>query len=45
MRVIAEFVKNDLSEDQLLPVVQDLLPALMAVLSDAQVSASAEARS
>ncbi|KAI9638767.1 armadillo-type protein [Dioszegia hungarica] len=34
MRVIAEFVKNDLSEDQLLPVVRDLLPALLQVLGD-----------
>jgi hypothetical protein len=38
MRVIAEFVKNDLSEDQLLPVVRDLLPALLQVLGDSQVS-------
>jgi hypothetical protein len=39
MRVISEFVKNDLSEDQLLPVVQDLVPALLAVLGSPQVSA------
>lgn len=38
MRVIAEFVKNDLSEDQLLPVVRDLLPALLQVLGDSNVS-------
>lgn len=38
MRVIAEFVKNDLSEDQLLPVVRDLLPALLQILGDSQVS-------
>jgi hypothetical protein len=37
MRVITEFVKNDLSEEQLLPVVRDLLPALLNVLGDAQV--------
>lgn len=39
MRVVSEFVKNDLSEDQLLPVVQDLVPALLAVLGSPQVSA------
>lgn len=38
MRVIAEFVKSDLSEDQLLPVVRDLLPALLNVLGNVQVS-------
>jgi hypothetical protein len=37
MRVITEFVKNDLSEDQLLPVVQDLVPALLSVLGNPQV--------
>ncbi|GFZ49805.1 hypothetical protein JCM24511_07208 [Saitozyma sp. JCM 24511] len=39
MRVVSEFVKNDLSEDQLLPVVQDLVPALLAVLGSPQVHA------
>ncbi|WRT69867.1 uncharacterized protein IL334_006858 [Kwoniella shivajii] len=34
MRVISDFVRNDLSEDQLLPVVQDLLPAVLAILGD-----------
>lgn len=37
MRVIAEFVKNDLSEDQLLPVVNELVPALLTVLVNTQV--------
>ncbi|BEJ11716.1 hypothetical protein CspHIS471_0201760 [Cutaneotrichosporon sp. HIS471] len=32
MRVVTEFVKNELSEDQLVPVVRDLVPALLAVL-------------
>nr|XP_019043733.1 hypothetical protein I302_08314 [Kwoniella bestiolae CBS 10118]OCF22663.1 hypothetical protein I302_08314 [Kwoniella bestiolae CBS 10118] len=34
MRVISDFVRNDLSEDQLLPVVQDLLPAVLNILGD-----------
>ncbi|WVR07905.1 hypothetical protein IAU60_004948 [Kwoniella sp. DSM 27419] len=34
MRVISDFVRNDLSEDQLLPVVQDVLPAVLAILGD-----------
>nr|XP_019009559.1 uncharacterized protein I206_06208 [Kwoniella pini CBS 10737]OCF48340.1 hypothetical protein I206_06208 [Kwoniella pini CBS 10737] len=34
MRVISDFVRNDLSEDQLLPVVQDLLPAVLGILGD-----------
>ncbi|ORY34633.1 armadillo-type protein [Naematelia encephala] len=37
MRVVAEFVKNDLSEDQLLPVVRDLLPALLNILGNPQL--------
>jgi len=37
MRVVAEFVKNDLSEDQLLPVVRDLAPALLRILGAADV--------
>ena len=38
MRVIVEFVKNDLSEDQLQPVVQSLAPALLTILGDPQAS-------
>lgn len=37
MRVVQEFVKNDLSEDQLLPVVQHLAPALLAILGNPAV--------
>jgi len=37
MRVVAEFVKNDLSEDQLMPVVQDLAPALLSILANSDV--------
>lgn len=32
MRVVIEFVKNELSEDQLVPVVRDLVPALLSIL-------------
>ncbi|CAK9782992.1 ARM repeat-containing protein [Cutaneotrichosporon oleaginosum] len=32
MRVVTEFVKNELSEDQLVPVVRDLVPALLSIL-------------
>lgn len=34
MRVISEFVRNDLSEDQLLPVAREMLPALLSILGD-----------
>ncbi|WVQ75750.1 hypothetical protein IAR50_005381 [Cryptococcus sp. DSM 104548] len=34
MRVIQDFVRNDLSEDQLLPVVQELLPAVLNILGN-----------
>lgn len=37
MRVISDFVRNELSEDQLLPVVQDLLPAVLNILANPQV--------
>ncbi len=38
MKVIAELVEEDLSEDQLLPVLNNLVPALIVVLGDAQVN-------
>ncbi|WVQ84827.1 hypothetical protein IAT38_006984 [Cryptococcus sp. DSM 104549] len=34
MRIISDFVRNDLDEAQLLPVVQDLLPAVLGVLGN-----------
>lgn len=37
MRVISDFVRNELSEDQLLPVVQDLLPAVLNILGNPEV--------
>jgi hypothetical protein len=44
MRVVAEFVKNDLSEDQLTPVVQSLVPSLLSILGDPQVRAQLSSR-
>ena len=37
MRVISDFVRNELSEEQLLPVVQDLLPAVLNILANPEV--------
>jgi hypothetical protein len=38
MRVFAEFTKSELSEEQLLPVLRELLPVLMAILGSPDVS-------
>ncbi|WWD20442.1 hypothetical protein CI109_104918 [Kwoniella shandongensis] len=40
MRIISDFVRNDLSEDQLLPVVQELLPAVLYILGNPQSHSS-----
>jgi len=32
MQVFTEFIKSDLTEDQILPVLRELLPALLQVL-------------
>jgi len=37
MRLFTEFVRNDLSEDQLLPVMRELVPVLLAILGDSKV--------
>ena len=37
MQVFTEFVRTDLTEDQLLPVMQELLPVLMSVLTATEV--------
>jgi hypothetical protein len=37
MRVITEFVREDLSQDQLMPVISDLAPALQSILLTPQV--------
>lgn len=37
MQVFNEFIKSDLSEDQILPVLRELLPALLSILGSNQV--------
>lgn len=37
MQVFTEFVRSDLTEDQLIPVLRQLLPILMAILGSPQV--------
>lgn len=34
MQVFAEFIKSDLTEDQILPVLRELLPVLLNILAD-----------
>ena len=36
MRLFTEFVRNDLSEDQLLPVMRELVPVLLTILGDSK---------
>ncbi|KAF8554336.1 ARM repeat-containing protein [Imleria badia] len=36
MQVLTEFIKSDLTEDQILPVLRQLLPVLLVILNDAQ---------
>lgn len=38
MQVFVEFVDGDLSEEQILPVLRDLLPVLLDILGTADVS-------
>ncbi len=38
MQVLTEFVRTDLTEDQLLPVMRELLPVLISILSANEVS-------
>ena len=38
MQVFTEFVRTDLTEDQLLPVMRELLPVLISILSANEVS-------
>jgi len=40
MQVLTEFIKSDLTEDQILPVLRQLLPVLLAILNDTQVNLS-----
>lgn len=37
MQVLTEFIKSDLTEDQILPVLRQLLPVLLTILNDAHV--------
>jgi hypothetical protein len=36
MQVLTEFIKSDLTEDQILPILHQLLPVLLAILNDTQ---------
>lgn len=38
MQVFSEFIKSDLTEDQILPVLRQLLPVLLNILGSVQVS-------
>jgi hypothetical protein len=37
MQVFTEFIKSDLTEDQILPVLRDLLPVLLNILGSPEV--------
>jgi len=37
MQVFTEFIKSDLTEDQILPVLRELLPVLLTILGTAEV--------
>jgi hypothetical protein len=37
MQVFTEFIKSDLTEDQILPVLRDLLPVLLSILGAPEV--------
>jgi hypothetical protein len=39
MQVFVEFVRSDVTEDQILPVLRELLPVLMSILLSEAVSA------
>jgi importin-9 len=41
MQVFTEFVKDDLTEDQILPVLRQLLPVLMTILGNPQQNSAA----
>lgn len=38
MQVFTEFIKSDLTEDQILPVLRDLLPVLLRILGSPEVT-------
>lgn len=37
IQVLTEFIKSDLTEDQILPVLRDLIPVLLSILGSPQV--------
>ncbi len=37
MQVFTEFIKSELTEDQILPVLRELLPVLLRILGSSQV--------
>lgn len=37
MQVLTEFIKSDLTEDQILPVLRQLLPVLLQILGATEV--------
>lgn len=39
MQVLTEFIKSDLTEDQILPVLRQLLPVLLNILGATEVCA------
>lgn len=40
MQVFTEFIKSDLTEDQILPVLRELLPVLLGILGRPEVDLS-----
>ena len=40
MQVFTEFIKSDLTEDQILPVLRELLPVLLSILGSNEVRRS-----
>lgn len=44
MQVLTEFIKSDLTEDQILPVLRQLLPVLLHILGASEVVASSITR-
>ena len=37
MQVFAEFIKSELTEDQTLPILRELLPVLLSILGSTEV--------
>ena len=41
MRVFTEFIKSEVTDDQILPVLRELLPVLLAILGSTEVCMAA----